>query len=165
MSWKNNSFLLLLFLNLFLVHVKTNAQCIDPLGVNPTAPCPVEYVPVCGCDKITYRNSCIAQYRSGNYTWVEGPCSGFEFDLYPTFVSQNDVLRVTFVQNTGLPSNFFILDSFGKVVVQRTLPARSQFNDPFIFDMPEIIDFRPGTYIVMMYNAQGTYRYKKFVRF
>ncbi len=152
-------------LNLCGFQQKTYAQCIDLLGVNPTAPCPIDFVPVCGCDQNTYRNDCVARYRAGNLTWSEGPCSGFEFDIYPTFVSQNDVLRVTFVQNTGIQANFFIIDYFGKVLIQRTLPPRSQFNDPFIFDLPEIIDFRQGTYIVMIYNASGTYRFKKFVRF
>ncbi|MDP1726469.1 MAG: Kazal-type serine protease inhibitor [Bacteroidota bacterium] len=152
-------------LNLLGVQKQALAQCIDPLGVNPSASCPTDYVPVCGCDQVTYRNQCVAQYRNGVLTFIEGPCSGFEFDLFPSFVSQNDVLRVTFVQNTGMPANFFIIDSFGKLVMQRTLPARDQFNDPFVFDLPEIIDLRQGTYIVMIYNAKGTYRYKKFVRF
>ncbi len=151
-------------LNLYFVHNEANAQCIDSLGINPTAPCSTDYTPVCGCG-ITYRNLCYARYRSGVIAQLnDGPCSGFEFDIFPTFVSQDDVPRITFVQNAGRVANFFILDSFGKVVMQRTLPVNDQLSTPFVFDIPEVVGFRPGTYIVIVYNSEGTYRFKKFVR-
>lgn len=152
-------------LNLLSVQKQAIAQCIDPLGVNPSSPCPYEYDPVCGCDEITYRNMCVATNRNGVLAFTEGPCSGFEFDLYPSFVSENDNLTVTFVQNTGMPANFFVMDSYGKIIIQRTLPARDQYKPAYDFQLTEVSTFRPGTYIVMIYNAKGTYRYKKFVRF
>ena len=49
--------------------------CVD--CVNPDPPlvmCEDVYDPVCGCDGITYQNSCIALVE-GASSWVNGPCS------------------------------------------------------------------------------------------
>lgn len=148
------------------LRVVSSAQCIDQLSITPSFPCPdPTYRPVCGCDQVTYRHDCDARYRHGILYWTDGPCSGFEFDLIPTFVSETDVLRFTFVQNTGMPAYFYLVDYFGKTFIQRTLPASDNFSIPFSFDIPEVISLRPGPYIVMVFNAKGTYRYKKFVRY
>ncbi|MEN9459191.1 MAG: hypothetical protein RL135_1796 [Bacteroidota bacterium] len=150
---------------MFLFVLNTSGQCIDPLNISPGFPCPdPTYRPVCGCDGITYRHDCDARYRNGVQTWSDGPCSGFEFDLIPTFVTDFDILRLTFVQNTGKPATLYLLDYFGKIMIQRTLPASDNFAAPFQFDLPEINSMRPGPYIVIIFNSQGTYRYKKFVK-
>lgn len=143
----------------------TSAQCIDALGISPSFPCPdPTYRPVCGCDGITYRHDCEARYRNGVLTWTDGPCNGFEIDLIPTFVSDNDILKFTFVQNTGSTANFYLIDYFGKIMIQRTLPASDNFAIPFVFDLPEVNSMRPGPYIILVFNAKGTYRFKKFVK-
>jgi hypothetical protein len=49
-------------------------------------------------------------------------------------------------------------------MIQRTLPASDNFAAPFIFDIPEVNYMRPGPYIVIVFNAQGAYRFKKFVK-
>ena len=157
--------LILLFtlLVLGLCVQQSSAQCIDSNRVYPTAPCPTEYKPVCACG-ITYRNDCYALYRGGVIgTMYEGPCSGFDFDVFPNFVTELDNVTITFVQNTGLPADFVVVDWYGKIVVQRTLPARDQFVNSINFQL-DVTYFTPGTYIALMYNSKGTYRYKKFVK-
>lgn len=157
---------LIAIISLFLALNPLKAQnCIDSFNINPSFPCPdPTYKPVCGCDGVTYRHLCEAQYRNGvNYT-TDGPCSGFEFDLIPTFVTDNNVLKFTFVQNTGQPATFYMLDYFGKVMMQRILPASDNFTIPYILDLPEIYQMRPGPYIVIVVNSKGLYRYKKFVK-
>ena len=155
----------LIFILCVLCHNLVWSQCIDPLSISPGFPCPdPTYKPVCGCDQVTYRNDCEARYRAGVLAFSDGPCSGFEFDMIPNFVGENDRMRFTFVQNTGITATMYVLDYYGKLMIQRTLPASDNFAAPFIFDMPEVNYMRPGPYIVIVFNAQGAYRFKKFVK-
>jgi len=50
-----------------------NPTCYDETLVNQN-PCTEEYMPVCGCDDITYSNSCKAS-NNGILLWDEGPCN------------------------------------------------------------------------------------------
>jgi hypothetical protein len=84
--------------------------------------------------------------------------------MIPNFVGDNDIMRFTFVQNTGRTATMYVLDYYGKIMIQRTLPASDNFAAPFIFDIPEVNYMRPGPYIVIVFNAQGAYRFKKFVK-
>ncbi|MEM7103843.1 MAG: Kazal-type serine protease inhibitor domain-containing protein [Bacteroidota bacterium] len=52
----------------------TSDPCIDPAIINPDQPCITLYDPVCGCNGVTYSNSCIAQVQNGVTTWTQGPC-------------------------------------------------------------------------------------------
>lgn len=52
---------------------KKTQPCIDIDKIDPTLVCDNSYNPVCGCDNITYQNSCHAQ-RSGVVAWIGGPC-------------------------------------------------------------------------------------------
>jgi hypothetical protein len=56
-----------------LLEKELQGTCIDPEKINPDAICTMEYRPVCGCNNVTYSNSCVAG-NSGVKSWTTGEC-------------------------------------------------------------------------------------------
>ena len=52
----------------------TNGSCIDSSLIDSNSMCLTVYEPVCGCDGVTYPNSCHATIWAGVSSYVEGEC-------------------------------------------------------------------------------------------
>lgn len=55
--------------------VSAHAQCVDSTLINPNQPCPLIWNPVCGCNGVTYGNSCEATYWGGVTEYTMGECT------------------------------------------------------------------------------------------
>ncbi len=55
------------------VIVPVKKGCVDSSKINPNAICTRIYLPVCGCDSITYGNACEAE-AAGVTWWRAGEC-------------------------------------------------------------------------------------------
>jgi len=103
MKWDTNkryiSFVVILLTSQF-VYAQFNQPCVDEGRVDPYYQCnDPSFIPVCGCDQVTYRNECVA-FRNGgvnqiNYT---GVCQNdYIFaTIYPTFVTEAITLYLQF---------------------------------------------------------------------
>jgi len=54
--------------------VNINEPCIDSSLIDSSSVCFDIYEPVCGCDGVTYGNSCYATIFYGVSSYVEGEC-------------------------------------------------------------------------------------------
>jgi hypothetical protein len=114
------------------------------------------YDPVCGCNNVTYRDDCDRR-RHGVRYYTAGTCSGYEFDIFPTYSPY--YIDFTLVQATPNFSRMMIVDLYGKLWIQKEITATAI--ERFQIDVTLLT---PGPYIIYVYDTKGTYRWKKFVK-
>ena len=141
-----------------------NQPCVDPGRVDPFYQCnDPSFIPVCGCDQVTYRNECVA-FRNGgvnqiNYT---GVCQN---DLFFAFISPNPVrnnLTLAMQLTSQLTGNgtLQIVNNFGNVVFTELLNSLSSIPFQRTYDVSYL---EPGLYL-MVIQVQGVYTVKKFIK-
>jgi hypothetical protein len=115
-------------------------SCVDSLRVNPFYPCQGSYIPVCGCDNITYRNDCAAYMQGGVNQYMNGVCTYFDFDIVPTYISQSTgPLNLTIQFREGEQGSGFIriLDLYGKIDYTYVFSSQHRISlqlEPYLFN-------------------------------
>lgn len=65
-----------------------STTCPDSSVIDTTFVCTTQYLPVCGCDSVTYQNACVAYYYHGITQWTVGACDSIGCHAYFTRGSQ-----------------------------------------------------------------------------
>lgn len=162
------------------------AQCKDSTRADPYYHCDLPYQPVCGCDNVTYRNTCAALNWGGiingglSLPWTDGICpnTNFDFDFVPNPVSAitqslSDSPLHIFINETLLPTGYviYIVDMFNKVVFQgdglatTNVPAGSSDWGTPVTDLTTDFFSRmeKGVYILII-QVNGEQKTKKIVK-
>jgi hypothetical protein len=125
-----------------------NSTCVDSSQIDLTALCATVVDPVCGCNGITYNNSCEAINYGGVTSYTTGPCTtgvteaeGSFLSVYPNPFDNSFRLAT---QGTK-PSHFVVVDVTGRIMTTISGSSVSGFVNTS--------NWPSGMYIVHVYDG------------
>ena len=134
--------------------------CIDTTLMNFNSnPCYGNpYEPVCGCDNVTYRNSCLADAAGIiNQSYTQGPCEFMDFDFYPNPVATAGQLKVKVICKGVSDINVWIFDMYFR---QMYYQVSRQYADVELY--PDVRGFGNGMFF-MVVEAGGVVKVKRLL--
>ena len=132
-------------------------QCVDTLNFpDPFPPCNTDFTPVCGCDGVTYRNACYAEFGARLFQWQEGPCNPVAINIYPN--PATNWLFVDIATQFESDVQIVVFDRSGNIAYSNNLSSVSR---GFI-NIP-LNGFGRGLYMIMA-ESNGYVELLKFIR-
>jgi len=127
--------------------------CVDSIRANAMFQCnDPAYIPVCGCNGITYRNQCAAYNVGGVSDWTSGVCAGIDMDFFPNPIGPNSELSI----NLSFPEFFNgditlrLVDLYGKTYEQKFFYNVNRMS--FQIDMNPMMT---GIYFIVVTGSNG----------
>ncbi len=97
-------------------------ECVDPSQIDMSIGCTNIWLPVCGCDNVTYGNECEAVNWGGVTSWTEGECAlsveeteDFTANIFPN--PAVDEIRIQ-VNSTRAISYYQVYSQDGRLVLE-----------------------------------------------
>lgn len=116
-------------------------RCVDSTRIQSNSPCSTYgFLPVCGCNGITYRNECFAT-SEGLTSWQNTICEEFGLDFYPNVISTDymQYFKPLILSKYGRQSTIYIIDIYG--IIHTNIPIYTYSS--LVLGMPayqEVID-------------------------
>ncbi len=121
------------------------------------------YDPVCGCDHVTYRNLCNAEFNHGVKTILrQGACSGIDMDFYPNPVGPSTTLTINLSHPEYVNANadVKIVDMFGKVWEHRIINNFNRMTIQF-----DVLTLKTGLYLIVVTSSLNTFMVRKLAKY
>jgi hypothetical protein len=124
-------------------------ECIDSTLIDPTALCPMIWLPVCGCNNVTYSNACEAVVYGGVLTYTEGSCT----------VGVNEWMKQ--IEIFPNPTNGFIQINAAlggrKELTVMSISGQTVLRDSFLNKKKtlDLASLRAGMYLVKITSKEG----------
>lgn len=134
------------------------SDCIDPSLIDPSVFCIAIWDPVCGCNNITYGNSCLATYGGGVTSYTAGECGNA--------VNQLNVSDVSVFPNPARTQLNIILPTTDLVVISirnmegQLLSSKRQIGNRAVLDVSNLSQ---GIYMIEIARESGIVVHKQFV--
>ncbi len=147
-------------ISLFVLFLSGNkqlsAQCIDSTHIQYGGYCDPQWIPVCGCNGVTYRNDCFSR-NAGLVSWNYGICDAIDFDFNPNPPSNDGYIDIHAIMRTPGYMNVQLVDRFGRIYYST---AFSNISD-FTFQI-NVKGFPAGMYLLNLWCNDG-FKVKKIV--
>jgi hypothetical protein len=135
-------------------NIQLSAQCADSSLVQHGAYCDPQWIPVCGCNGVTYRNDCFAR-NQGLLQWNYGICDAIDFDFNPN--PPVDYINVDVIIKTPGYMQVQLHDRFGRIFYSTSYVNPGQMS----FQM-NVKGFPAGLYYILIFCEDG-YKVRKLV--